>query len=92
MPGVSHVFGSSYMSDIPVTSSREGVENINLISYSDFLLDGSKDRVVQGDMSTIYGGSSCAMIVRNKDNPLSVGDTIQIGENVVKITCAVRCV
>lgn len=89
IPGVSRVFGSSYMSDIPVTSSREGVENINLISYSDFLLDGSKDRVVQGDMSTIYGDSSCAMIVRNKDNPLSVGDTIQIGENVVKITCAV---
>ena len=89
IPGVSHVFGSSYINKVPVTSSREGIENINLVSYTDYLLDGSKDRVVQGDISTIYGDSNCVMIIRNKDNPMKVGDTIRIGENEMKITCAV---
>ena len=58
-------------------------------AYTDYLLDGSKDRVVQGDISTIYGDSNCVMIIRNKDNPMKVGDTIRIGENEMKITCAV---
>lgn len=89
LPGVEHAFGSSYIDDIPVTCSREGVDKINLVSYSDYLLDGSKDRVVQGDLTGIYGDSDEVMIIRNKDNPLKVGDTIQIGGKEVKVTCAV---
>lgn len=89
LPGVEHVFGSSYIDDIPVTSSRKEVDHINLVSYSDYLLDASKDRVVEGDLKGVYGDSDEVMIVHNKDNPLRVGDTIQIEGKEVKVTCAV---
>ena len=44
---------------------------------------------MQGDLSEIYGDSNQVMTVSNKDNPLQVGDTIQIAGEEVVITCAV---
>lgn len=89
IPGVAHVFSSSYIGNIPVTSSREGINHINLVSYSDYLLDCAADRVVRGDLPGIYGDNNEVMIINNKDNLLKVGDTIQIGGKEVKVTCAV---
>ncbi len=89
IPGVEHVFGSSYLKDISAVSSRQEIDQINLESYDDFLLENAKDRVVQGELSDIYGDSDKVMIIQDKDNPLKVGDTIQIAEQEVKITCAV---
>lgn len=87
--GVESVFGSSYVDHVPVTSSREGIDHVNLASYSDFLLDSAADSVLEGDISAIYGDTNQVMTISNKDNPLKVGDTIQIDGKEVEITCSV---
>ncbi len=87
--GVEHVFGSTYRKNVSAASSRQGVDHVNLTSYSDYLLDRAEESLVQGDLSEIYGDSNQVMTVSNKDNPLQVGDTIQIAGEEVVITCAV---
>lgn len=87
--GVESVYGSSYMDHVPATSSREGIDHVNLASYSDFLLDSAADSVMEGDLSAIYGDTNQVMTISNKDNPLKVGDTIQIDGKEVEITCSV---
>ena len=87
--GVEHVFGSTYRKNVSAASSRQGVDHVNLTSYSDYLLDCAEESLVQGDLSEIYGDSNQVMTVSNKDNPLQVGDTIQIAGEEVVITCAV---
>lgn len=87
--GVDNIYGTSYLGNISVTSSKEDIDHVNLISYSDFLLDSSADSVVQGDISDIYGNSNQVMTVIDKDNPLNVGDTIRIADKEIQITCAV---
>lgn len=87
--GVEWTFGCGYMVNVPATSSREGIDHVNIISYSDSLLDDARDSIVYGDLSEIYGDSDKVMTVINKDNPLKVGDIIEIGGKEVEITCAV---
>ncbi len=87
--GVDHVFGSTYIKNVSATSSQQGIDHVNITSYSDYLLDSAKDSLVQGDLSEIYGDSNKVMTVSNKDNPLKVGDTIQIAGQEVVIVCAV---
>lgn len=87
--GVEHVFQSAYMERVPATSSRQGIDHVNLISYSGYLLDSSSECLMQGNLSQIYGDSGKAMTVLNKDNPLKVGDSIQIAGKEVEIACAV---
>lgn len=89
---ISHVedaYGTAYLENVPATSSREGIDHVNLMSYTDYLLDSAADSVVEGDLSAIYGNNGQVMTISNKDNPLQVGDTIQIGGKEVTITCAV---
>lgn len=87
--GVDYTFGCAYMENVEAASSREGVGHVNLSGYSDSLLDIAKDSVSQGDISEIYGDSGKAMTVLNKDNPLKVGDTVQVAGIQIEITCAV---
>lgn len=87
--GVKQAFGSSYLGDVPAVSSREGIDHINLESYDEFLMELAEEDIVQGNISDIAGDSSKVMTVYNKDNPLKVGDTLQIGGNEVEITCSV---
>lgn len=89
IPGVESAFGSSYLQDIPAAVSRPGIDRINLESYDDTLLALAENSVMQGEISGIFGDSGQAMTIRNKDNPLEVGDVIRIGENEVRITCSV---
>jgi len=89
IPGVKHTFAGSYIHGIPAASSREGIDSINLVSYSDYLLDQSKKHLTQGNLSDIYGDSNNVMTILNKDNPLKVGDTIQIAGQELTITCSV---
>ncbi len=89
VPGVDHVFGSAYIEHVPAASSRQGIDHVNITSYSDYLLDRVKGSLVQGGLSEIYGDSNKVMTVSNKDNPLKVGDTVQIGGQEVEIVCAV---
>lgn len=87
--GVNRVFGTSYLNGIPASSSRQGIDHINLESYDDSLLENAKEDVVEGNLEDIYGDSDQVMTVYNKDNPLKVGDTVQIEGKEVKITCSV---
>ncbi len=87
--GVKNAFGSSYLANVPATSSRGGIDHIHLESYDGFLLERAKESRVQGDLSEIIGDSHKVMTVLNKDNPLRVGDTLEISGKEVEITCAV---
>src|SRR5699024_8943566 len=89
MSDVEHISGTGYLENVPATSSREGIDHVNLMSYSDYLLKSSEDSVVEGDISSIAGNNGQVMTISNKDNPLQVGDTIQIGGKEVTISCAV---
>lgn len=87
--GVKNIWGTSYLDNISVTSSNEEVGHVNLISYSDFLLDCCEDAIIQGDIAAVYGLGSQVMTVSDKGNPLKVGDTVQIAGKEVVITCSV---
>lgn len=89
LPGIKQVFSVSYKTHIPVTSSREGIDHINLLSYDDYLLNNAKDSLVQGDLSKIYGDSDKVITVYNKDNPLEIGDTLNIAGQEVEITSTI---
>lgn len=87
--GVKQVFSSSYKNRIPASSSRQGIDHINLLSYDDYLLNSAKGSVVQGDLSAIQGDSNKVITVYDKDNPLKMGDSIQIAGQEVKITSTI---
>ena len=87
--GVEHIWGSSYMENVSVNSSRPDIDHVNITSYSQYMLDCAKDSLVQGDLSEIYGDSDKVMTVLNKDNPIKVGDTIQIAGQDVEVACGI---
>ena len=86
--GVTNAYGSSYMGNIPATSSRTGIDHINIVSYDDTLLDYAKGNIAQGTLNEVYGDSNKVATVFNKNNSLKVGDTIQIAGTEVEISCA----
>lgn len=88
MDGVETVYGSCYMNGIPVSSSREGIDYVNMVSYDSALLDYAEKSVVEGSLEEVYQDNGKAATVYNKDNPLQVGDTIQIAGSEVEIVCA----
>ena len=85
--GVANAYGSSYMENIPATSSRAGIDHINIVSYDDILLDYSKESIAQGALDTVYGDSNKVATVYNRNNSLRIGDTIQFAGEEVEITC-----
>lgn len=86
--GVKNVFGSMYMDNIPATSSQPQIDHINLVSYDTYMLECAKSSLVQGEISEVSGDSNKVLIIHNKNNPLSVGDTIQFAGTEVKIAGA----
>ena len=86
--GVANAYGSSYVENIPATSSRAGIDHINIVSYDDTLLDYSKESIAQGSLDTVYGNSNKVATVFNRNNSLHIGDTIQFAGEEVEITCA----
>lgn len=88
IPGVAHTFGSSYVDNIPATSSQSSIDHINIVSYDTYMMECAKESVVQGDFSKINGDNNNVMTIYNKNNPLRVGDTIQIGETEIEVACA----
>ncbi len=88
IPGVKNAYGSNYRSDVPATSSRAGIDHINIVSYDDTLLNYAKGSIAEGDLAAIYGDSNKVATVFNKNNQLQVGDTIQISGEEVEVSCA----
>lgn len=87
--GVEHIFGSSYMENVPVTSSRQEIDHVNITSYSQYMLDCAEDSLVQGNLSEIYGDGGKAMTVLDKDNPIKVGDIIQVAGQEIEVVCGI---
>lgn len=86
--GVEEAYGSSYMGNVPAASSRAGIDHINIVSYDDTLLDYAKGSIAQGTLDEVYGDSSKVATVFNKNSSLQVGDTIQLADTEVEISCA----
>ncbi len=89
VPGVGQVWGSSYLEGIPAASYAGNIDHVNLVAYDAALMEIVKDNVVQGDLTEICGSSDRVMIVPGKDNPLHVGDTVEVAGETLRITCAV---
>ena len=95
IPHVETAYGTAYMENVPAASldiksdAGEEIDHVNLTSYTDYLLDSAEDSVAEGNLSEVYGNTGSVMTIRNKDNPLQVGDRIRIGDKEVTITCAV---
>jgi len=87
--GVEHIWGSSYMENVPVTSSRQEIDHVNITSYSEYMLDCAEESLVQGNLSEVYGDSGKAMTVLNKDNPIKVGDIIQVAGQEIEVVCGI---
>jgi len=88
IPGVAHTFGSSYIDNIPATSSKASIKYINIVSYDKYMLECAKKSAVQGNFSKISENGNNVMTIYNKNNPLRVGDTIKIGETELEVSCA----
>ncbi len=87
--GIEHIWGSSYMENVPVTSSRQEINHVNITSYSQYMLECAEDSLVQGNISEIYGDSGKVMTVLNKDNPIKVGDIIQVAGQEIEVVCGI---
>lgn len=85
IPGVKQAFAASYKTAVLAASLQQEIDHINLLSYDEILLDSVKDSVVQGDLSEVYGNSDKVITVYNKDNPLTMGETIQVAGKEVQI-------
>lgn len=86
---VEYVFGCAYFSGVSASSSRQGVNSVNLLSYDKFLTECAGNNIIEGNISDISGDSGKVMIVRNKDNPLQVGDTFAVNGNELTAVCSV---
>ena len=87
--GVEHVWGSSYTEHVPAASSRQEIDHVNITSYSEYMLDCADESLVQGNLSEVYGDSGKAMTVLNKDNPIKVGDIIQVAGQEIEVVCGI---
>ncbi len=87
--GVEHVWGSSYTEHVPAASSRQEIDHVNITSYSEYMLDCADESLVQGNLSEVYGDSGKAMTVLNKDNPIKVGDVIQVAGQEIEVVCGI---
>lgn len=86
LPGVEHTFGIMYAIKTP--AKINGIEQtIDLMSYEEFMFENTKNSVVSGDLSQVYGNSDYALTVFSQDSHLDVGDKVEIGDNELEIAC-----
>jgi ABC-type antimicrobial peptide transport system permease subunit len=93
MSGVKHVFGRRSYLDIPAEVNSQ-TNTIDMISYDDYDLDClTKDNMLRkgSDISKVYGDSNYVLTIWDKDNPLAIGDKIQVGNKEVEIAGLLKC-
>lgn len=93
MSGVKHVFGRRSCLDIPAEVNSQ-TNTIDMISYDDYDLDClTKDNMLRkgSDISKVYGDSNYVLTIWDKDNPLAIGDKIQVGNKEVEIAGLLKC-
>ncbi len=93
MSGVKHVFGRRSCFDIPAEVNSQ-TNTIDMISFDDYDLDClTKDKQLRkgSDISKVYGDSIYVLTIWDKDNPLAIGDKIQVGNKKVEIAGLLKC-
>ena len=89
MPGVRHAFGRMYQEDIPASFPVETAETtVDLISYDELQLGWllEDDLLRKGsDLERVYGDSDAVLCIWDKDVPLTIGDTVTVGDSQVEI-------
>jgi len=93
MSGVKHIFGRRNYFDIPAEVNSQ-TNTIDMISYDDYDLDClTKDNMLRkgSDISKVYGDSNYVLTIWDKDNPLAIGDKIQVGNKEVEIAGLLKC-
>ena len=89
MPGVRHAFGRMYQEDIPASFPVETAETaVDLISYDALQLGWllEDDLLRKGsDLEKVYGDSGFVLCIWDKDVPLTIGDTVTVGNSQVEI-------
>lgn len=86
--GVKQVFGRRDVLDVPAKIHSQS-DTIDMISYDDFDLDClTKDKQLRNGSHAekVYGNSSYVLAIWDKNNPLKVGDKIQIGGEELEIS------
>ena len=86
IPGVRQAYGCSYLEHVPASSNKGNVDYVNLTAYSDTMMQLAEQSVVEGSFADIQGDTCQVMTVLNKDNPLRLGDKIQVGDRELEIT------
>lgn len=93
MSGVKHVFGRRSCFDIPAEVNSQ-TNTIDMISFDDYDLGClTKDKQLRkgSDISKVYGDSIYVLTIWDKDNPLAIGDKIQVGNKEVEIAGLLKC-
>ncbi|MEA5082515.1 MAG: FtsX-like permease family protein [Lachnospiraceae bacterium] len=93
MAGVKHIFGRKSCFDVPAKVNFQ-TNMIDIISYDDYDLDClTKDKQLKkgSDISKVYSDSNYVLTIWDKDNPLEIGDKIQLGNNELEIAGLLKC-
>lgn len=86
LPGVGQAFGIMYRIQCPAKINGTEQE-IDLVSYEDFMMNSAKKSIASGDIAKVYGDSDYAMTIFSQDSHLDVGDQVKIGEEELEIAC-----
>lgn len=93
-PGIRRAFGRMMVTDIPAEFSRDTEQNtIDMLSYSEYQLNVvPKDEGLRkgSDLSRVYGNSSYVLTIYDRENPLEIGDKIQVNGEELEIAGVLR--
>jgi ABC-type antimicrobial peptide transport system permease subunit len=90
MQGVERVFGRRSLFDIPaeIRNDNQLASKVDVISFDEFDLDClTKDKLLRkgSDIAKVYGDSNYVLAIFDADNPLEIGDKIQLGNEELEI-------
>ncbi len=90
MNGVKYVYGRRNVSSVPAEFSAEVAQKtVDIISYDDLQLDWlPKDGDLRkgSDLTKVYGDQGCVLTIWDENNPLGIGDKVQLCGTEVEIT------
>lgn len=86
--GVKNVYGNLYKGDILVSSNKNTIDHVSLVSYDEYMLSCAKKSIIDGNLSKVYGDSNVVLTIYNKNNPIKVGDKIKIEDTEIEVVAA----
>lgn len=90
IPGVKHVFGRSFMGQVPAQGPK-GMTEVDVISYDRLQMDWARKDVVAGNIEALLQDENAVMTVFDKHTvlpePLVVGDRFRVNGVEVEVAC-----